>query len=139
MRDWLHVEDHARGLVDAALHGTPGATYLFGGGAERTNLDVVRTLCRLLDARLPDAEPHEDLIAFVEDRPGHDHRYAIDAASAREGLGWAPARTFEEGLAETVDCYLTHADWVAARVASSGLGRRGTGAAGAGPAGTGTP
>ena len=127
VRDWLHVDDHARGLVDAALTGTPGATYLFGGGAERTNLDVVRTLCMLLDDRLPDAAPHEDLIAFVTDRPGHDHRYAIDAASAKGGLGWSPARTFEEGLAETVDWYLAHADWVRRRVGADGLRRIGTG------------
>ncbi len=131
VRDWLHVDDHARGLVDAALHGAPGATYLFGGGAERTNLDVVRTLCALLDDRQPDAAPHEELISFVTDRPGHDHRYAIDAASAEVGLGWAPARTFEEGLAETVDWYLTHADWVRRRVDAGGLRRIGTRADGA--------
>jgi len=130
VRDWLHVDDHARGLVDAALRGTPGATYLFGGGAERTNLDVVRALCALLDDRRPDAAPHEDLIAFVTDRPGHDHRYAIDAASAAEGLGWRPARTFEEGLAETVDWYLAHANWVQRRVGADGLRRIGTGSRG---------
>ena len=113
--------------LDAALTGAPGATYLFGGGAERTNLDVVRTLCALLDDRRPDLAPHEELIAFVTDRPGHDHRYAIDAASAQEGLGWAPARTFEEGLAETVDWYLGNADWVRRRVGVDGLRRIGTG------------
>jgi dTDP-glucose 4,6-dehydratase len=127
VRDWLHVEDHARGLVDAALHGAAGATYLFGGGAERTNLDVVRTLCTLLDDRQPDAAPHEDLVEFVTDRPGHDHRYAIDATSAAVGLRWAPTRTFEEGLAETVDWYLANAPWVRRRVDAGGLRRIGTG------------
>ena len=125
VRDWLHVEDHARGLVDAALNGTPGRTYLFGGDAERTNLQVVQSICRVLDERHPDGAPHERLIAFVADRPGHDHRYAIDARSAREGLGWAPSRGFEEGLAETVDWYLTHGEWCAARVGTHGLARRG--------------
>lgn len=125
VRDWLHVDDHARGLVDAAMHGTPGATYLFGGNAERTNLHVVQTVCRLLDERRPGIAPHERLIAYVTDRPGHDHRYAIDASSARDGLGWAPSRTFEEGLAETVDWYLANPDWCAARVGAHGLGRRG--------------
>lgn len=134
VRDWLHVADHARGLVDAALHGAPGATYLFGGGAERTNLDVVRTLCALLDERRPDAAPHERLVTFVADRPGHDHRYAIDATSAREGLGWAPRHTFESGLAATVDWYLSEGEWAARRVGAGGLQRIGTGAPAAGAA-----
>ena len=131
VRDWLHVEDHARGLVDASMRGTPGATYLFGGDSERTNLHVVQTVCRLLDERRPGIAPHERLIAYVTDRPGHDHRYAIDASSARDGLGWAPNRTFEEGLAETVDWYLANPDWCAARVGAHGLGRRGVADAGA--------
>ena len=134
VRDWLHVEDHARGLVDAALHGAPGATYLFGGDSERTNLEVVRAVCRVLDARRPEGAPHERRIAFVADRPGHDHRYAIDAASARDGLGWTPARSFEEGLAETVDWYLAHPTWCAARVGAQGLARRGAAPKGGGAA-----
>jgi dTDP-glucose 4,6-dehydratase len=135
VRDWLHVEDHARGLVDALLSGTPGATYLFGGGGERANLDVVRAICRLLDDRRPAAAPHERLVAFVPDRPGHDHRYAIDASSAREGLGWRAARSFEAGLAETVDWYLANDAWCARRIGASGLGRRGgAGEEGAGAA-----
>lgn len=136
VRDWLHVEDHARGLVEAALGGAPGATYLFGGGAERTNLEVVRALCRLLDERRPAGAPHERLVAFVADRPGHDHRYAIDAASARDGLGWAPQRGFEDGLAATVDWYLAHAEWCARRIGGEGLARRGTAAAPAGATGS---
>jgi dTDP-glucose 4,6-dehydratase len=125
VRDWLHVEDHARGLVDAALRGEPGATYLFGGESERTNLQVVHALCILLDGREPATAPHADLITFVADRPGHDHRYAIDATSAHTGLGWSPTRTFEVGLAETIDWYRAHPDWCAARVGASGLVRRG--------------
>jgi dTDP-glucose 4,6-dehydratase len=125
VRDWLHVNDHARGLVDAVLHGAPGATYLFGGGSERTNLEVVRAICRVLDQRRPDAAPFERLISFVADRPGHDHRYAIDASSAREGLGWRASQTFETGLAETIDWYLANGAWCERRVDGSGLGRRG--------------
>ena len=129
VRDWLHVEDHARGLVDAAMVGEAGATYLFGGGAERRNLEVVRAICRALDERRPQEAPHERLIEFVADRPGHDHRYAIDARSSREGLGWKPARSFETGLGETVDWYLTNQAWSARRIERAGLARRGAGAA----------
>ncbi len=128
VRDWLHVDDHARGLVDAALFGTPGHTYLFGGASERTNLEVVRAICRLLDERRPSGAPHADLITFVSDRPGHDQRYAIDASSAAEGLGWAPERSFEQGLAETIDWYLGHPEWCEERVGARALERRGAGA-----------
>lgn len=125
VRDWLHVEDHARGLVDAALYGQPGATYLFGGEAERTNLEVVETLCALLDEARPEDAPHRDRIQFVADRPGHDHRYAIDPQSAMNGLGWAPRHRFEDGLAQTLAWYLAHSPWWETRVARQGLGRRG--------------
>jgi dTDP-glucose 4,6-dehydratase len=128
VRDWLHVDDHARGLVDAALCGQAGATYLFGGESERTNLQVVHTLCGLLDERAPAGAPHTARIQFVSDRPGHDHRYAIDASSAQVGLGWHPRRSFETGLAETLDWYLAHPDWCHARTDASGLVRRGAGA-----------
>ncbi len=131
VRDWLHVEDHARGLVDAALAGRPGATYLFGGGAERTNLEVVRALCAILDGLHPEGAPHDRTIAFVADRPGHDHRYAIDASSALAGLGWRPERSFEAGLAETVAWYLEQGAWCARRIGAAGLGRRGTNPSGA--------
>jgi dTDP-glucose 4,6-dehydratase len=125
VRDWLHVDDHARGLVDAALFGHPGETYLFGGQAERTNLEVVETLCALLDDVRPGATPHRDRITFVADRPGHDLRYAIDPKSAMEGLGWAPGHGFEDGLRATLDWYLHHAAWWEPRVREQGLGRRG--------------
>lgn len=114
VRDWLHVEDHARGLWAAACRGRAGGTYLFGGGAERDNLTVVRDLCALLDElgpALPDG-PRERLIRFVSDRPGHDFRYAIDASATAAELGWQPRESFESGLRRTVQWYLAHRDWV---------------------------
>jgi dTDP-glucose 4,6-dehydratase len=133
VRDWLHVEDHARGLVTSAERGEPGATYLFGGGTERTSLEVVEAVCRALDELRPRGAPHARLIQFVADRPGHDFRYAVDAwTSAREGLGWEPRRGFEEGLRETVAWYLDNLEWCEARLgAGYGLERAGT--AGPGP------
>jgi len=114
VRDWLHVEDHVAGLVAAMERGTPGETYLFGGGAERKNLEVVRAICQLVDrlaGPLPSRVARTSLIQFVADRPGHDFRYAIDPSHARQALAWAPSRTFEEGLTQTVEWYLTHRDW----------------------------
>jgi dTDP-glucose 4,6-dehydratase len=125
VRDWLHVEDHARGLVAAALRGVPGATYLFGGRAERRNLEVVETLCHLLDARRPEAGPHTERIAFVTDRPGHDHRYAVDPSFAEAALGWRTEHDFESGLRATLDWYLENPEWCEARVQGAGLVRRG--------------
>lgn len=125
VRDWLHVDDHARGLVDAVLRGKPGATYLFGGRSERKNLEVVEALCRLLDVRFPERRPHANQITFVADRPGHDHRYAVDPSSAETGLGWQTRHDFESGLAATLDWYLAHEGWTEARVAGAGLVRRG--------------
>ncbi len=112
VRDWLHVDDHARGLLRALEAGEPGSTYLFGGHGERRNLDVVRRICALVDELAgPLDGPREELIRFVEDRPGHDRRYAIDPSSAEEGLGWAPERSFEDGLRETVAWYLENRWW----------------------------
>jgi dTDP-glucose 4,6-dehydratase len=113
VRDWLYVEDHARALDRIVSDGRPGETYLIGGRAERTNLDVVLTICRLLDERRPRAGGgrHEDLIEFVTDRPGHDRRYAIDPAKAERELGWAPRESFESGMAKTIDWYLAREDW----------------------------
>ncbi len=112
VRDWLFVADHARAIVTALETGTPGQTYAIGGNSERTNLDVVETICDLIDDRLGiDPEgPRRRLITFVEDRPGHDLRYAIDATKAKTDLGWEPSLTFEQGLAHTVDWYLAN-DW----------------------------
>jgi dTDP-glucose 4,6-dehydratase len=112
IRDWLYVDDHARALVAALRHGKPGATYNIGGGNELTNLDLVRMLCAGLDRRRPRAQgPHEELIAFVEDRPGHDRRYAIDATKARRDLHWTPRETLTRGLDRTLDWYLANRAW----------------------------
>lgn len=115
VRDWLHVEDHARALYKAATDGAPGETYNIGGGNEHRNLDVVQRLCELLEELAP-ARPagvgrYRDLITFVQDRPGHDRRYAIDAGKIGRELGWAPAESFESGLRSTVAWYLDNRGW----------------------------
>ena len=112
-RDWLHVDDHAAALATIIGKGRPGATYLVGGNAEYTNIDVVRMVCRLLDelAPIPSNDAHENLITFVEDRPGHDFRYAIDDNLIREELDWSPQFDFETGLKETVQWYMDNQDW----------------------------
>lgn len=107
IRDWLHVEDHARGLLIAAAEGIPGDTYLFGGNAERTNLEVVHTICDVVDELAgPDEKPRRELVTFVSDRPGHDHRYAIDYSATAATLGWMPSHSFDDGLRDTVRWYL---------------------------------
>jgi dTDP-glucose 4,6-dehydratase len=113
VRDWLFVEDHARALAEVALRGQIGSSYNVGGRSERTNLDVVKAICDIVDTRRPrgDGTSRRDLIDFVIDRPGHDRRYAIDCSKIATELGWEPRRTFEEGLAETVDWYLANEDW----------------------------
>jgi len=114
VRDWLYVGDHCAAIHRVLEAGRVGETYNVGGDAERQNLDVVRTICRLLDQRLPlaDGRVRESLITFVADRPGHDRRYAIDASRLKGELGWAPSVTFEEGIAITVDWYLRNQPWV---------------------------
>jgi dTDP-glucose 4,6-dehydratase len=116
VRDWIHVEDHSRGVMLALEKGKPGATYCFGGNAERNNLDVVRTICRELDRLKPrsDGKAHESAIAFVTDRLGHDRRYAIDDTLAQRELGFTRAFNFETGLAQTIQWYLDHTAWCAA-------------------------
>lgn len=115
IRDWLHVEDHARALVKVVLEGTIGETYNIGGHNEKTNLEVVKTLCQILDELVPDhpggIDRYEQLISFVEDRPGHDVRYAIDASKIDQELGWRPAETFETGIRKTVEWYLNNKPW----------------------------
>jgi dTDP-glucose 4,6-dehydratase len=113
VRDWLHVEDHARALATVVEHGRPGETYLIGGNAEQTNLHVVETICDLLDAQAPrvDGQSRRVQIGFVADRPGHDFRYAIDASKIRAELGWEPRETFGSGMASTVAWYLENRDW----------------------------
>lgn len=111
IRDWLHVDDHARALLSVLEHGAPGGEYNVGGDGERTNLQVVRGICAILDEMQPHKAPHDKLIQFVADRPGHDQRYAIDATRIRNELGWRAERDFESGLRETVAWYLDHLDW----------------------------
>jgi len=111
VRDWLFVEDHARALRLVLEKGQPGETYNIGGGSERTNLEVVTAICRALDEFRPAGAPHARLITFVPDRPGHDHRYAIDAGKIARDLGWRPTETFESGLRRTVAWYLAHDAW----------------------------
>ena len=112
IRDWLYVEDHARALVKVVFEGTVGETYNIGGYNERTNRQVVETLCDLLDAHI-EQKPQglnsfRELIRFVADRPGHDQRYAIDASKIEATLGWTPVETFDSGLSKTVDRFLAN-------------------------------
>jgi dTDP-glucose 4,6-dehydratase len=115
VRDWLYVGDHCAAIRAVLERGRVGETYNVGGDAEMQNIEVVRTICALLDARRPraDGKPRTDQITYVADRPGHDRRYAIDASKLKRELGWVPAHSFEQGIADTVDWYLGHQDWVA--------------------------
>lgn len=114
VRDWLYVGDHCAAIRRVLEAGRAGEVYNIGGGAERTNLEVVGVLCALLDAARPraDGRRYADQITFVRDRPGHDRRYAIDASRIARDLGWRPAESFDSGLARTVGWYLGHGDWV---------------------------
>lgn len=113
VRDWLFVEDHVRALRRVFENGSPGETYNVGGNAERTNLDVVHSVCGLLDEMRPrpNGVRYADQIAFVADRPGHDLRYAIDASKLRRELGWEPRETFDTGIRKTVRWYLDNEPW----------------------------
>jgi dTDP-glucose 4,6-dehydratase len=114
IRDWLYVKDHCSAIRRVLEAGKPGETYNVGGWNEKANLDIVRTICSLLDELKPraDSKPYQDQIAFVTDRPGHDRRYAIDARKIERELGWKPAESFETGIAKTVAWYLANQDWV---------------------------
>ncbi|MCS4149408.1 dTDP-glucose 4,6-dehydratase [Salinibacter ruber] len=119
VRDWLYVKDHVRALLRVLTEGEVGDTYNVGGDCERENIAVVRQICDILDETRPpggtlETKSHHDLITFVEDRPGHDWRYAIDATKIKEAIGWAPEVEFEEGLRRTVDWYVGHREWVRA-------------------------
>jgi dTDP-glucose 4,6-dehydratase len=113
IRDWLHVDDHARALRLVLETGKNGETYNIGGHNEKTNLEVVKTICSLLDKLKPDSPhvPHESLITYVTDRPGHDLRYAIDADKIAADLGWLPQETFESGIEKTIHWYLENSEW----------------------------
>jgi dTDP-glucose 4,6-dehydratase len=113
VRDWLYVDDHARALLAICARGVPGERYVIGGRNEKTNNDIVETICRHLDQKAPreDGEPHRSAIRYVEDRPGHDFRYAIDPAKLEREVGWRSRETVETGLARTIDWYLANSDW----------------------------
>ncbi len=111
VRDWLHVEDHARALIRVASDGRVGETYNIGGHNERSNLAVVEAICDLLQELVPSNRSYRDLITFVDDRPGHDRRYAIDAGKIARELGWVPHETLESGLRKTVEWYLLNQSW----------------------------
>ena len=116
IRDWLFVQDHCRAIARVLQAGQPGETYNIGGWNEKPNIEVVRTLCSLLDELQPRADgiSYSEQITYVKDRAGHDRRYAIDASKISQALGWKPQETFETGLRKTVQWYLDNPDWVTA-------------------------
>ncbi|GLS26974.1 dTDP-glucose 4,6-dehydratase [Marinibactrum halimedae] len=111
IRDWLYVEDHARALLKVVFEGKLGNVYNVGGHNEKTNLEVVETICKILDELRPKTASYRDQITYVADRPGHDRRYAIDASKIKNELGWTPKETFESGIRKTVEWYLDNNDW----------------------------
>jgi len=111
VRDWLYVDDHCAGLRRVLEAGRPGEVYNIGGNSEKSNIEVVRTLCAALDEMRPAAKPYASLITYVKDRPGHDRRYAIDAVKIRRELGWQPIANFDIGIQRTVGWYLANAEW----------------------------
>lgn len=124
VRDWLFVEDHADALLLALEKGQVGRSYNIGGENEVRNIDLVRTICAHMDQMIPDAAPHDRLITFVADRPGHDRRYAIDPTRIRDELGWRPSVTVQEGLRQTVAWYLENRDWWMPLLNRDGVGTR---------------
>lgn len=126
VRDWLYVDDHARALIVVLERGKIGETYNIGGNSERQNIVVVRTICSLMDELLENSthRPHDHLIKFVTDRPGHDARYAIDASKIQRELGWKPLESFESGLKKTVEWYLANKEWCDKAVADRYSGER---------------
>jgi dTDP-glucose 4,6-dehydratase len=124
VRDWLYVEDHAEALLTVVTKGEVGRSYNIGGENERSNLELVRTICVILDEKRPGNRPYAEQITYVTDRPGHDARYAIDPSRIREELGWSPSVTVEEGLALTVQWYLDNEDWWRALQSRDGVGKR---------------
>ncbi|MCU8044156.1 MULTISPECIES: dTDP-glucose 4,6-dehydratase [unclassified Shewanella] len=111
IRDWLYVEDHARALYKVVTEGKIGETYNIGGHNEKQNLEVVQTICSILDSLVPKATPYAEQITYVTDRPGHDRRYAIDATKMSNELNWQPEETFETGLCKTIEWYLANQEW----------------------------
>ncbi|MEO1291987.1 MAG: dTDP-glucose 4,6-dehydratase [Pseudomonadota bacterium] len=124
VRDWLYVEDHADALLLVLQSGALGRSYNIGGNAEAQNIEIVRTICGILDRKRPKGTPYAEQITFVADRPGHDLRYAIDASRIREELGWQPRVTLAEGLERTVEWYLDNEAWWRALQSRDGVGQR---------------
>ena len=111
IRDWLYVDDHAQALYKVATKGKPGETYNIGGHNEKQNIEVIETICDILQELVPNSIPYRSLITYVQDRPGHDRRYAIDASKIERELGWQPKETFESGIRKTVNWYLENMEW----------------------------
>lgn len=124
VRDWLYVEDHADALLAVLDKGENGRSYNVGGENEVTNIELVKMICAIMDKKRPGGAPHEQLITFVADRPGHDQRYAIDPTRIQTELGWRPSVTVEQGLEKTVDWYLANEDWWRALQSRDGVGVR---------------
>lgn len=124
VRDWLYVEDHADALLHALEHSKIGGNYNIGGHNEAQNIDIVKIICAILDQKLPGKMPHEELVEFVPDRPGHDLRYAIDPAKITDELGWKPKVPLQVGLEHTVDWYLKNENWWRPLMAREGVGDR---------------
>jgi dTDP-glucose 4,6-dehydratase len=124
VRDWLFVEDHAEALLTVVERGTVGRTYCIGGRAEARNIDIVRRICALMDEMHPEGAPHDRLISFVADRPGHDARYAIDPSRIHAELGWSPSLTLDEGLRRTVRWFLDNEAWWRPLLTRKGVGER---------------
>jgi dTDP-glucose 4,6-dehydratase len=124
VRDWLYVEDHAEALLTVVERGTVGRTWCIGGRAEARNIDIVRRICALMDEMRPEGAPHDRLITFVADRPGHDARYAIDPSRIHEELGWSPSVTLDEGLRRTVRWFLDNEAWWRPLLTRKGVGER---------------
>ena len=124
VRDWLYVEDHARALLLVLESGTPGRSYAVGGEAEARNIDIVTRICALMDEMHPQGAPHDRLISFVTDRPGHDARYAIDPSRIRAELGWQPSVTLDDGLRQTVRWFLDNPGWWGPLLQRQGVGQR---------------
>ena len=110
-RDWLHVEDHCTAILKVLEFGKVGETYCIGGGSEKTNLEVIETLCTLLDSKIPQFAPHRKLMNFVKDRPGHDRRYAINYSKISKELAWQPSFSFQDGIRQTVEWYFENLKW----------------------------
>ena len=124
VRDWLYVDDHADALLTVLQNGKLGETYNIGGNNERTNLELVKTICRIIDEFVDKSEPSENLITYVTDRPGHDYRYAIDPSKIRDELGWEPSVNWDEGFRQTIEWYLANESWWRPLVDAKAFGQR---------------